>query len=241
MLRDDQLLARKCLLEGGHHGVVVEHRAGENHLFSQPSHLHHFGEVVVRDGVREAGSYDLNWHTFLLGGGDRLSHEGGTAGAQIDGVWSLKRQIGELAILNRDIKHLRQLIDEAARSGGARLVHLIINHHTISLDDQLRVLPADLDDVRLRVQFLRGPRLGGDLVLDQVGPDEAADQIPSGAGDAGACYRDVVPHLFPQIAEDLLDGFEGPSGGHEIILRDDGFAGLIEYHRFGTGRTNVYT
>ena len=81
--------------------------------------------------------------------------------------------------MHGDVEHFGQLVDEASRTGGAGLVHLVINHHAITFDDELGVLPANLDDVGLRVYLNGSPCLRGDFVFDEVGPDEAADQIPA--------------------------------------------------------------
>ena len=65
-------------------------------------------------------------------------------------------------------------------------------------------------------------RLGGDLVLDEVGADEAADQVAARAGDAhpGDIHAGR-PLGQKKVAEDLFHGVDGPSGGHQVVLGQD--------------------
>ncbi|MBA7660808.1 hypothetical protein ES703_68814 [subsurface metagenome] len=92
-------------------------------------------------------------------------------------MWRGEGQPGEVAVSYPHAQHLSQLVDKAARAGGAGFVHLVINHNAVSLDDQLGILPAYLNDICLRVYFGGGSGLGRDFVLNQVGTDEAADQV----------------------------------------------------------------
>jgi hypothetical protein len=93
-------------------------------------------------------------------------------------MWRFESQASEIAVGNLDAQHIRQLVDETAGARGAGLVHLVIHHHAPALDDQLGVLPADLDNVGLRVYFGGSPGLRRNFVFDQVGADKMSDQIP---------------------------------------------------------------
>jgi len=52
----------------------------------------------------------------------------------------------------------------------AGLVHLVVNHGAAALDDQLGVLPADLDNIGVRVDIRGGSRLRGYFVLIRSAP-----------------------------------------------------------------------
>ena len=89
----------------------------------------------------------------------------------------LKCQGGELTILNMNAKLFSQLIDEAACPSGACLIHLVIDNNTVSLDNKLRVLATNLDNICFRVYIGCRSRLCRNLVLYQVGANKAANQI----------------------------------------------------------------
>ena len=147
-------------------------------------------------------------------------------------------QPGEITVGHGNAEHFGQFINEASRSGGTRFVHVVVHYHAVPLDDKLGVLAADLDDVRFRVQFKRGPRLSGDLVLDEVSSDEAADQVSAGTGDTHAVDSHPVSTILTQVPEDLPDRFNRSSGSHQVALGQD-FSRVINYHRLGAGGANV--
>ena len=186
VLGHGQRSALKLLVKSSHHRLVVKDGAGKDDLISKFTVAHHFGEVVLGDGVGQAGGDDFKRHLFLLGGGNCLSHKGGAPGAQVNGIWGIKGQMGELSVVHGYAEHLRQLVNKASGAGGASLVHLIVNNHAIPLDDQLGVLSPNLDNIRLRVYIGGSPGLRGDFVFDEVSPDEAADQVPPGTGNSHA-------------------------------------------------------
>ncbi len=83
------------------------------------------------------------------------------------------------------------LLQERAGAGRAGLVHLEVDDHVAVEADVLGVLPADLEDgLDLGREGPRPLRLGGDLVLDQVGADVVAGQIAAGAGGGGEDLAD---------------------------------------------------
>ena len=200
---------------------------------------HHLGEIVLGDGIGQAGGDYLQRHPFLLGGSDRLSHKGGAPCAQVYGVGGGKSQAGEVPVIHGNAEHFRQLINEAAGAGSAGLVHLVVNDYPVPLDNQLGVLPADFNNIGFRVYLHSGPGLGGNFVLHQVGPDEAAHQIPAGAGNTHAGYINLVRAVEQQIPEDLPHSVHRPPRRHQIVLGQDFRARLIKYHRLGAGRADV--
>ncbi len=141
--------------------------------------------------------------------------------------------------MHRDAEHLCQLVNEASRAGGAGLVHLVVNHHAIALDDQLGVLPANLDDVSLRVYLGGGSGLRGDFVFDEVGTDKTADQIPPGSGNSHAGNPDAGGTIQKQVVEDLLHSINRPAGGHQVVLGQDFSAGLVQDNGFGARGADI--
>ena len=134
---------------------------------------------------------------------------------------------------------LSQLIDEAARSSSTCLIHLVINNNTISLDNQLRVLSAYLNNIRFRVYLCSSSRLGSNLVLYQVGTNEAANQISSRASNPYAGYPGIISDISEQVAKDLLHCLNRPSCCHEVILCHNSLAGFINYDRLGAGGADI--
>ncbi len=149
-------------------------------------------------------------------------------------------QAAEVTVLDADAHLLGELIDEAARTGGAGLVHLVVDHNAVPLNNELRVLSADFDDICLGIEVHGGSGLGRDLVLDQVGPNEAAHQVSSRAGDADTSDLCLVTHVLEKVAEDFLDGVDGPAGSHQIALGHHFGAGLVEYDRLGAGGADIH-
>ena len=229
----------ELLLEGSHHRLVVKDGAGEDDPVSELAVSHHLGQVVLGNGIGQAGGDNFEGHAFLLGGGDRLPHESGASGAQVDSMRGVKGQAGELAAVYRDAEHFGKLVNKTSGAGGTCLVHLVVNHHAIALDDQLGVLSANLDDVSFRVYFNGSSCLRGDFILDEVGPDETADQIPSGTGNSGAGNLDVGRAIQKQVAEDLLHRINGPSGSHQIAFGEHPGARIIEDNCLGARGADI--
>ena len=148
-------------------------------------------------------------------------------------------QAGKLAVLDRDTQQLGQLVDKAAGARRAGLVHLVVDDHAVALQHELRVLAADLDDVGVRVDLGGRAGLGRDLVLDQVGADEAAHQVAPRARDPHALDGDLTRAAGQQALEEFLDGIDGPACRHQVVL-DQHAALLVDDSGLGAGRSHVY-
>ena len=152
----------------------------------------------------------------------------------------LKCQSGKIAILNANAELLSQLIDEAPCPCSARLVHLIINHNTVSLDNKLRVLAPNLNNIRFNIYHRRSPCLGGDLIPYHVCPDEAANQIPARTGNAHPRYPGIVADIPEQVAKNIFDSLNRPSCCHQVILRHHFGAELVNYDCLSAGRADIH-
>jgi len=105
-------------------------------------------------------------------------NENGAAFAHARRLPGGKRQTVELAALEVHAEPLGLFLDETAGAGGADLVHREVHDRAIVETDELRVLAADLEDrVDALIDLGRRRGVGGDLVLDDVGPDEVARQV----------------------------------------------------------------
>ena len=90
VLGHGQRFILKLLLEGRHHRLVIKDGAGKDNLVSEFTMAHHFGKVVLGDGIGQAGGDDFKGYPLLLGGGDGLSHESGTPCPQVNGMRGIK-------------------------------------------------------------------------------------------------------------------------------------------------------
>ncbi len=72
------------------------------------------------------------------------------------------------------------------------------------------------------------------LILDEVGANQSANQVSTGTGNTGAGDTYLLRTAIKQIAEDLLDSINGPTGSHQIVLGQDYFTRFIQYYTLGT-------
>ena len=121
------------------------------------------------------------------------------------------------------------MVEEGAGAGGADGVHGEVDDHAVLQQDDLGVLPADLQHrAHLGDQVEGGHGVGGDLVLDDVGPDDDAAQVAGAAGGAGRRDLQVVGELRAQLPHALLHRRDGialravvDGGQHLALLVDD--------------------
>ncbi|MCY2923852.1 MAG: hypothetical protein NT031_00155 [Planctomycetota bacterium] len=159
-------------------------------------------------------------------GVDVAFHEHRATFAQADGGLARQRHPGELA-LDGDVQFVRPFLEEAARAGGAGLVHREVHHDAVLERDVLGVLPADLEDRvgQPSVQHRPGDEgraglVGGDFVVDGIGPDELADQFAPRARRAHPADDHAVAQLIPDRPQGLGNDLDGPALSHRVDLVD---------------------
>ena len=141
---------------------------------------HHAVQVVAHDGEGKAGGYVALGGTGGEGRTNGALHEDRATLAQIDRCFARKRERSVLGERYGETSGL--LLDKAARSGSANLVHLKVGDLPAGERDELGILSADLEDgVDLRVGMCRAGSLAGDLVHHGVGAHELADEAAAGA------------------------------------------------------------
>ena len=146
------------------------------HVFA----AHHAVQVVAHDGEGKAGGYVALGGTGGEGRTNGALHEDRATLAQIDRCFARKRERSVLGERYGETSGL--LLDKAARSGSANLVHLKVGDLPAGERDELGILSADLEDgVDLRVGMCRAGSLAGDLVHHGVGAHELADEAAAGA------------------------------------------------------------
>ena len=239
VFRHGQFFPFKLMMEGRDYGFVVEHRPSKDNLVAQLSVFYHLGEIVLGYRVGQTGRDYSQGHAFLLCRGHRLTHKRSAPRPQINGIGGSKCQVGKLTVVHGNAKHLRQFINKASRSRGAGFIHVIVHDNAVSLDNQLGVLPADLDDISFGVYLGGGSGLCRYLILNQVGPDKAAHQISTRAGYADANYLDLACAIPKQVPEDLPHSFDRPSRSHQVVLSQQSCARFIHYHCLGAGGADI--
>ena len=222
--RHDDVLVED-LAERRGDGVVVGRAALEEDHVADVALAHQAVEVVGRDAEGEAGDEVVAAGAALLVRHDVALHEHRAALAEPDRRLGAERQLGELAD-DVDAQLLRLLLEERAGAGGAGLVHGEVDDDAVLQADELAVLAADLED---RVALLAdlaadevGARLvGGDLVGDDVGPGELADELASGARGAHAEQVDAGADLALDVGEALAHDLDRARVGLGVDLLDD--------------------
>ena len=138
------------------------------------------------------------------------------------------------------------LVDDRARAAGALIVHrrhlLLAARLGIGFeDDDLGVLPAELDDAAaLRVHLLHGERDRVDF-LDELGAQELGQAVAAGPGDehARAGRVEAFDFGFEPLAEfqDLL----GLLGVVPVVVAPENLVGRgINHHGLHRGRAYVH-
>ncbi len=218
------------LLEGGHHRAVEGGAALEEDMLADPSLAHHAVEVVLHDGIGQAGGQIRGAGAARLEADQVGFHEHGAALAQAHRRRRGQGQPGEF-LFDADAQPFRLLFEEAAGAGGARLVHLEVDDGALLQADIFGVLPADLENgIDARVDLRGGARLRGDLVFHLVGAEEIADEVAPGAGGAYAAHIDALRPDGAYFAQSLTHRLDGSPGGHQITFGQHAFLFVDEHH-----------
>ena len=196
-------------------------------------------QVIPHDGVAKAGNEVLGGRSGLL----LVDHVGlGKDRARARDAHGRTRLASQAAeILDGDVEASCLLIQKGAGPGGARRVHGEIGQHTIVNDDYLAVLSADLDDrPGVRHEASSSDVVGGDLILDDVGPDNCRTEVSSAAGDANSL--DAPQAVFPrlQARQSALNRLDGPPLGW-LRQRSQDCAIGIETREVHRHRSDVYS
>ncbi len=205
MRRDDDLAAQD-LGEGGGHRVVVRRPPLEIDRLADLPAAHHAVQVIHDDRVRQSRHEVVLPRATVEIVVQVLLHEYGAPLPHPDGGVRGESHFRELS-LDPDPEALRLLLEERPGPGGARVVHREIGDHAVFEADELGVLPADLEDrIDRRVEIAPADEggaglVGRDLVLNRVGADQLADQLPAGPGGPHAADRDRVAELVPQLLQ----------------------------------------
>ena len=227
------------LLEGGHQGPVPGRRPLETDDVPDVLFRGHLVEVVFGNAVQHRGQDFLARVPFGEQVIDVPFHEDRAAVARHGGrrVQGAPGVFGEGAI-----QLLRLFLDEAPRSGSADRVHVAEGHAAAPERREFGILAADLDDgVHIGLQLAGGPRVGRDLVHQEVHPHDAARELPARPGDGRA--RDLertspAPRGFLDGGEKVPNGLDGVPGGSGVIPGDDPAPGRHQ-GQLGAGGTHV--
>src|SRR5208283_4603428 len=139
--------AGQLLPKSRYNSLVVKHRSCQNYLSAELPMTDHFGQIVFGNGTSQASHYYLNRCAGLLSGDHGLTHKGGTTCAEVNGVICSEGQICKVTVNHTNPQHFSKFFDETAGSRCAGFVHLIIYDHAVSFYDQLRILPANFDNI----------------------------------------------------------------------------------------------
>src|SRR4030067_3180661 len=82
--------------------------------------------------------------------------------------------------------------------------------------------------------------LSCDLVADDIGPHQLANQIPPRSGRAHAENLEIWRDLLAYFTQSLLDHLDGTPGSHEVAARDD-LAIFIYKDDIGRKRSDIYS
>ncbi len=200
--RHDDLFTED-LGEGGGHSVVVGGAALEEDAVADLALAHQAVQVVVGDRVGESGDEVFALRATRLVAHHVAFHEHGAALAQADRRGRLQGKLGELAD-DLDAELLGLLFEERAGARRAGFVHGEVDDDAVLHGDELGVLAADLED---GVDLARDAAadevgtglVGGDLVGDEVGAAELADELAARTGGAHAEHADAVADLVADL------------------------------------------
>ena len=239
--RHDDLLAED-LAEGRGYGVVVGGAALEEDAVADRALAHETVQVVGGDREGKPPHQVFAARTALLIRHHVALHEHGAALPQPDGRVGAQSHLREL-VDDVDAELLGLLLEERAGARGAGLVHGEVDDDAVLQADELGVLAADLEDrVDLTADLAAdevGARLvGGDLVGDDVGTAELADELAAGACGADAQKVDARTDLGVDVGEALGDHFHGPRVCLCVDLLDDA-ALVVDHHEVRGDRTDV--
>ena len=201
------------------------------------------GEVLQHDGVEQRRHQLIGRDALLLQAVDvGFGEDAALAGhrMQLDsGVALVAKLRGGNLQLGID------LVDDRARAAGALVVHrrnLLLAAGVLVLleDDDLRVLPAQLDDrVHLGMQLLHGQRNRGDF-LHELGADQVGQRAAARAGDEDAAVvrsnADFLLHALEELQQLLR-----LLGLMALVVLPDHLVGLgVDHHRLDGRRANVH-
>jgi hypothetical protein len=225
-------------LEGRDDALVEGDAPLEEDAVTNLAPAHDAVQVVLDDRHAQARHQVVPLRPGLLVVHQVGLHEDGAPLAQPHRRARLERGVAEL--LDPEAQPLGLLLEEAARSGRAGLVHLEVHDPAARERDVLRVLPADLEDgVHQRIGFHRCPGMGRDLVLHHVGADEVADEIPAAAGRRDPADLHLAAHLLPHLGQAAPHRLDGAARGHQVALGED-VPRLAHHHDVGRDAADVH-
>ncbi len=146
-----------------------------------------------------------------------------------------QRDLAELLHLHAKPRRLAR--QERARAGRAQRVHGVVHGYAVLHADDLRVLPAYLQDgAHVRVQVRRAHGVRGDLVLHHGRAQHGPHEAPCAAGGAHGAHahgrmvdlRAQVGHHPPRrirrvaLRPQVRPRHDGAVGVHDDALRGDG-------------------
>ena len=223
--------------------VVVRRPALEVNYFADLAPAHHPVQVVQGDGVGEAGHQVRHRLALVHPPGDVALHKHRAALTEPRGTLRAQCQTREFP-LDADAQLLRLLFQERARARRAGLIHGEIHHHAVFDGDELRILPADLENRVHRLPTQRfadvdSPRLvRRDFVVHHVRAHELGDQFAPASGGPHAAYLQPAAPDPLDFGQSLLHRLDGPPRRAQIHIVDHR-AELVNRHHVGRYRPDI--
>src|SRR5512136_299218 len=224
----------EALLDGLPHRGVLRHPSHEGNPPRETHPLCHRDDPL-RDAPDEPGG------DVLTGGPPRPERDhlrfrehraharypGGAGGREGEGAQEL----------DGNLEGPRGVLEELPGPGGTPVVHEEIRDPPVLEDDDLRVLPSDIDDPpHPRIEEVYPPGVGGDLAHGSFGKGDGAPAVPGSPHPANLVSSDL--RIGEEIAERCLgDGKEVVPGVFDPVSGD--LASPEQYH-LGRGGTCVY-
>ena len=211
----------------------MEYHRGEN-LFS----LAHIVEVVGRHRVAYPGD-DILSGVAHLDFVDQIRFGKYCApGGNLSGVGGAEGIISDLLHLNAQAFCLAGEKSPGAR--GAEGIHGVVHRDTVFHQNDLGVLPADLQNCAdIRVKGGGAHRMGGNLVFHHSGPDDNAYQFSGAAGGAGGHdLETLLVKLAFQEPDQFFHCADRISLGPNILAAEDAVV-FVDDNAFGGDRPHV--
>ena len=125
----------------------------------------------------------------------------------------------------------------------ANIVHVDVRDVAVGQADELGVLTADLEDgLHPGVGQACAGGMRRDLVDDEVGTDDLADELAARAGGGAAldaAVRGALPAQGGDAVQQMSRGGDGVAGGAAVDIHPDA-ALRVHEHRLGGGGTDVH-